>query len=164
VRSRRSRLSCYSTRGTSRTVTTGESLAVRCWWLSEQRAAVAFGCIAHQSLDMLYKPELAQEANSGKAAIIALTVMLPTFPGQFTPIIFAEKVPVGYGGKYGSACGVHAIRGLSPAAQDSMSVPSTLKCSFESNCAFVALRTMRRRSFRATLASIRRSRFLVKLE
>jgi len=29
---------------------------------------------------MLYKPELAQDANSGKAAIIALTVMLPTFP------------------------------------------------------------------------------------
>jgi hypothetical protein len=34
---------------------------------------------------MLYKPELAQDANSGKAAINALTVILP-FPGQLTPI------------------------------------------------------------------------------
>jgi len=73
------RLSRYSTRATALTVATGEPLA-------EQRAAVAVGCISHQSSDMLYKPELAQDANSGKAAIIALTVMLPTFPGQFTSI------------------------------------------------------------------------------
>ena len=38
-------------------------------------------------------------------------------------------------------------RMLLTAAQDSISVPSTLKCSFESNCAFFALRTMRRSSF-----------------
>jgi hypothetical protein len=53
---------------------------------------------------------------------------------------------------------------LLTAAQDSMSVPSTLKCSLDSNWVFLALRTMRRSSFLATFASISRSRFLVKLE
>jgi len=50
------------------------------------------------------------------------------------------------------------------AAHDSISVPSTLKCSFESSRASRALRTTRRNSFLATFASISRSRFFVKLE
>jgi len=66
---------------------------------------------------MLYKPELAQDANSGKAAIIALTVMLPTFPranSRPSLRILPRKVPVRYEGRYGLACGVDAIPFLSP--------------------------------------------------
>ena len=53
---------------------------------------------------------------------------------------------------------------LVTAAHDSISVPSTPKCSFDSSRASRALRTIRRMSLRATFASISRSRLFVNVE
>ena len=42
---------------------------------------LALKCVAHHLSDMLYRPELAQDANRGTSATIAVTLMLDMMVG-----------------------------------------------------------------------------------